>query len=85
MCESIKTLEIRTSRVFKLSFPINTILLCFFFSLIIIDFLILAVITQVFIPTAELVISTGTQTNEVNTETETQPATVKDGICKFST
>ena len=29
--ESIKTLEIRTSKVFNLSFPNNTILSCFFF------------------------------------------------------
>ena len=41
--------------VFSLSFPNNTILLCFFFFLFIIDlyFLIPAVTAQMFIPTAE--------------------------------
>ena len=40
-------------------------------------FLIPAVIVQGFIPTAELIIPTGTQINEANAEVETQPATVK--------
>ena len=40
-------------------------------------FLIPAVIAQIFILTAELVISTGTQTNQANAEIETQPVTVK--------
>ena len=31
-----------------------------------------------FIPTAEIVILTGTKTNEANAEIETQPATVED-------
>ena len=34
-------------------------------------------ITQIFIPTAELVIPKETPTNEVNAETKTQPVTVK--------
>ena len=38
-------------------------------------FLIPAVIAQMFIPTSELAISTGTPTNEVNAEIETQPLT----------
>ena len=38
-----------------------------------------------FIPTAELVISTGTQTNEANTEIQTQPVTVETKISKCST
>ena len=45
--------------------------------------LILAVITQVSIPTAQLVISTGTQTNRENTEIETQVAIaeIKTSMC----
>ena len=38
-----------------------------------------------FIPTAELVIPTGTQTNESNAEIETQPVTVEVRISKCST
>ena len=48
-------------------------------------FLIPAMIAQMFIPTAELVIPTGTQTNEANAEIETQSTTVEDRISKFST
>ena len=44
-----------------------------------------AVVTQSFSPTAELVIPTGTQTNEANTENETQPVTVEARISKYST
>ena len=39
-------------------------------------------ITQMFSSTAELVISVGTQTNDPNAETETQPVTVKAKINK---
>ena len=39
-------------------------------------------IAQMFIPTAELVIPTVTQTNEANAETETQAATDEDRIIK---
>ena len=42
--------------------------------------LIPAVVAQIFIPTAELVISTGTQTNEANAEIEAQPVTVETKI-----
>ena len=42
-------------------------------------------IAQFFISTAELVIPTGTQTNEANAEIETQPVTVEDKISKCST
>ena len=41
-----------------------------------------AVIAHSFIPTAELVIPTGTQTNEANAEIETQPVTVETKISK---
>ena len=83
----IKDLEIRTSIVFNLSFTNSTILSCFFFFFFIIDlyFLISAVIAQMFIPTAELVIPTGISTNEANAEIETQPVTVQARINKFST
>ena len=42
-------------------------------------------IGQMFIPTAELVIPTGTQTNEANVEIDTQPGIVETKISKFST
>ena len=73
--ESIKDSEIRTLMVFDLSFPNNTIFSCFFFFFTIIDLylLISTVISQFVIPTAELVIPAGTQTNEANVEIEMQP------------
>ena len=37
-------------------------------------------IAQIFIPTAVLVIPTGTQNNEANTDIETQPVTVETKI-----
>ena len=84
--ESIKALEIRTSIVFNISFTNNTILLRYFFFFFSIDlyFLIPAVIKQTFIPTAELVIPTGTETNEANSENETQPVIVEPKISKCS-
>ena len=45
-------------------------------------FLIPAIIAQMFISTEELVIPTGTQTNEANAETETQPVIAEDIISK---
>ena len=42
-------------------------------------------ITQIFNPTAELVIPIGTRNNEANAEIETQPVTVETKISKFST
>ena len=80
-------LKIRTSMVFKLSFPNNAILSCIFFYFFIIDlyFLISAVIAQKFIPTVELMIPTRTQTNEANTEFEKEPVIVEARISKFST
>ena len=63
--ESIKDLEIKTSIVSNFVFLSNTILSCFFFFFFIIAlyFLIPEVIAQIFIPIAELVMLTGTQTN----------------------
>ena len=40
-------------------------------------------IAQIFVPIAELVTTTGIQTNEVNTEIETQPIIVKARISKW--
>ena len=78
-------LEIKT--VFNLSFSSNTILSCFFFFFFIIDlnFLIPAIMAQMFHPTAELVIPILISSNEANAETETQPVTVEERISKFST
>ena len=42
-------------------------------------------IARTFIPTFELVIPTGTQTNETNSEMETQPVIVETKISKCST
>ena len=42
-------------------------------------------IAQIFIHTAELVIPTGTQTNDANAEIETQPVTVETKISNCST
>ena len=82
---SIKDLEIRTSIVSKLVFPNKTILLCFPFILWIIDlyFLIPAVIAQIFNPSAELVMPTGTQTNDANAAIATQPVIVEAKISNF--
>ena len=64
---------IHLSIVLNLTFSNNHILSCFFFFFIIdLYFLIPAVTAQMFIPTAELVIPTRTQTNEANAEIETQ-------------
>ena len=84
--KSTKKLEIRTLNYFEISFPGNTILSCFFFFFIIdLYFLILAVIAQIFNSTAKLVIPTGTQTNETNAEIESQPVIFEAKISKFST
>ena len=56
-----------------------------FFFIIDFYFLIPAVIAQIFIPTADLEITTVTQANEVNAEIETQPVTFEARISKFAT
>ena len=77
----------RLKKLINLSFPNSNILLCFFFFRFIYDlyFLILAIIAQMFIPTAELVISTEKQTNEANAEIEMQPVTAEARISKCLT
>ena len=84
--ESVKTSVIRTSIVFNFDFPNNTILPYFFFFFFIINLYLLipAAISQIFIPTAELVIQTGRQTNEANAEIETEPVIVETEISKGS-
>ena len=86
MFESIKALETRTSIVFNLSFPNNTIssYFFFFFFKIYLYFLIPAVIAQIFIPTEEFVTPTRIQPNKANTEIETHPVTVEAKISKCS-
>ena len=42
-------------------------------------------VVQFFIPTAELAMPTGTQTNEANSGNETQPVTVETKTSKCST
>ena len=59
-------------------------MLLFFFFIIDLSFLISAMISQIFILTAELVIP-GTQTNEANAEIGTQPVTAETKIIKSST
>ena len=83
---SIKNLEIKASIVFNLDFANNTILSCFFLFLLIIDlyFLIPAVITQIFYPTAKFTIPTGAPTEEAKLEMETHPVTVETKIIKCS-
>ena len=41
-------------------------------------------IAQTFVPTVELVIPTGTQTNEANAKIETEPVTVETKISQCS-
>ena len=82
-----KALEIKTSMLFKLHFANNTILSCFFFCFLIIDlcFLIATVITQIFNPTADLVIPIGIPTKEAKAEMETHLVIADPTIRKGST
>ena len=70
--------------LFILVFANNTILLCSFFFVLIIDlqFLIPAVVTQVFNPIAELVISIGILNKEQKAEIEIHPVTAEAKINK---
>ena len=72
--------------LFHLDFANNTILSCLFFFFLVIDlyFLIPAVITQIFNPTAELVILIQIPTKEAKAEMETHPLTVEIKISKCS-
>ena len=68
--ESNKALEIKTFILFYLDFALISILLCFFFLIIELHFLIASVITQVFNPKAELVIPIGIPCKEAEAKTE---------------
>ena len=59
--------------------------LLLFFFVIDLYFLIPAMIAKMLNPTTKLEIPIGTQTNEANAETETQPAIVEARISKCST
>ena len=74
----IKTLEFKTSIVFKLVFANNTVISCFFSFFYIIDlyFFIPAVIAQIFNPNAELAITIGIPTKKTKAEIETHPARI---------
>ena len=85
--ELIEALEIKTSMLFNLVLPSNTILSCFLFFFVIIDlYLILpAVIAQVFNPIAELIIPVGISTKETKQEIEINPvaAEAKTRTCSM--
>ena len=72
--------------LFNIDFANNTILSCsfFFFLIIYLYFLILAVIAQIFNPIAELVIPIGTTTKEAKAGMEKHPVTVEITISKWS-
>ena len=83
---SIKVLEINTSMLFNLDFANDTILSCFFFLFLIIDFysLILAAIAQIINPIAELVMLIRIPSKEAKAETEIHPVIVEAKIIKCS-
>ena len=72
--------------LFNLNFADNTILSCFFFFFYIIDlyFLILAVIAQIFTPIVELVIPIGIPTKEEKKVMKTHTVFVEAKIRKCS-
>ena len=78
MFKYIKALEIKNFIVFNLAFANSTILssFVFFFWVIYVDFLIPAVITEIFVVIAELAIPTEIPTKEAIAETEPHPVTV---------
>ena len=84
MTGSIKILEINTSSWFNLDFANNTILLCFFFFILIFGlyFLIPVVIAQFFNPIAKIVIPIGIPTKERKAEKETHPVIAEAKIKK---
>ena len=71
--------------LFNLGFANNTILLCFFFFLLVIDlcFLIPAVIAHVLNPIEEVVICIGIPIKEAKEEIEIYPVTVEAKTRKF--
>ena len=79
-----KALEIKTSMQFNLDFANNIILLCFFFLIIDLYFLIPAVIAHIFNPIAELVIPLGVPIREAKAEIEIHLVNVEAKIRKSS-
>ena len=79
-----KALEIKTSMLFNLDFANNIILLCFFFLIIDLYFLIPAVIAHIFNPIAELVIPLGVPVREAKAEIEIHLVNVEAKIRKSS-
>lgn len=83
--EIIAALKINTSIAINLVLANNTILLGFFSFLDYwLKFLIPAVSTQIFNPTAELAILIGIPTNEAKAEIETQPVIAETKIKQYS-
>ena len=78
----IKVIEISNYMVLDSVFANNTVLRPSFFFFLMIDlyFLILAVIAQIFYPTAELAIPIGIPTNEAKAEIETDPVNTGGSI-----
>ena len=70
--------------LFSLVFANNPILLCLLFFFSIIEFLIHAIIAQIFISTAELITRIGTSTRESKAEIETHPLIAEAKISKCS-
>ena len=83
--ESIKALEIKTSKLFNLVFTSNTTLSCFFPSSLFIDlcFLISAVITKNFNPTEVLAIPTAISTKVAKEDIEIYPVIKETKISKW--
>ena len=78
-------MEIKTSMLFDLDFPNDTIFLCFFLFFLIIDlyFLIYTVIAQIFNPITELLIPKEIPIKEEKAEMETHPIILEAKIKKF--
>ena len=78
----MKDLEINISMLFNLVLAGNNVFSCLFLSFLIIDlnFLIIAVVARVFIPTVKLAIPAGITTEEAKGEMEIHPATVEAKI-----
>ena len=71
----IKALEIKTSMLFNLAFAINTILSCFVFFFLIIDFYLLIAAAV-----AEIVIHIGIPSKEAKTKIEIDPVIAETKI-----
>ena len=77
----MKDLDIKTSILFNLDFAKNTVLLCFFFLIIDLYFLISAANAQNFNAIAELVVPIGTAIKKVKAEIEINTLNVETKKC----